>query len=269
MTVTEWLNGKLHAARTLYRMLRHLSNWSEVWSAYRVNRPMPPLRLRSGLTLYHGRHDSPVGVLHEVFGEQQYRRHVTGKLEGVMIDLGANIGGVTLDLASSALSLRVHAYEPNPATNSVLRYNIEANGLADRVTVHDEAVGRERGEMLLWTNMNSLMATGYSDAPPREGATATRVPLIDLNEVVRRTGGGPVALLKMDTEGAEADTLEGAAPSTLKAIAQVILEYHETRCPGALARCRKVLEDAGFQCLVRPFKGGQGLIYARRRNSTS
>jgi FkbM family methyltransferase len=269
MTFGEWYAFKLHAVRTLYRMARHLSNWRVVWSLYRAQRPLPSLRFRSGLTLHHGQHDSPINVLHEIFGERQYTRHINGPLTGLMIDLGANIGAVTMDCALRSGSLRVHAYEPNPATNQVLRRNVDANGLSERVTIHNEAVGRERGELMIWTNMYSMMVTGYSDVSPQPGATATRVPLIDLNEVVRRAGGGPVELLKIDTEGAEADTLEGAAPATLEAISQVILEYHDSLCPDALTRCKTVLEGAGFRCFVRPFNESQGLIYARRNGSTS
>jgi FkbM family methyltransferase len=264
MTFVGWLNFKRHAARTLWRMARWLSNWREVWSAYRAGRTLPPLRFRSGLTLYHGPHDSPVAVLHEVFGERQYARHLEAPEGGLLIDLGANIGGVTLDWARRARRLRVHAYEPNPPTNGVLRRNVEANGLADRVVVHDDAVGRAAGALELWTNVHSMVVTAYGDGPPREGAVRLSVPLIDLNEVLRRAGGGPVSLLKMDTEGAEADTLEGATPETLAAIRQVVLEYHDSLCPGALGRCRGVLERAGFRCLVRPTNERQGLIYARR-----
>jgi hypothetical protein len=111
-----------------------------------------------------------------------------------------------------------------------------------------------------------MTTTGYSDAPPATDAVALRVPLIDLNEVVRRAAGGPVSLLKIDTEGAEADTLEGASQSTLKAIKQVILEYHVGLCPEAPARCRKTLEQAGFYCLVRPTNASHGLMYAWRSN---
>ena len=264
MTIGEWLGYKFHAARTLGRMIRWLSNWSDVWSLYRARLPLPPLQFRSGLTLHHGPHDSPIGLLHEVFGDRQYRRHLSGPVEGMMIDLGANIGAVSLDWAHRSLSLRIHAYEPNPATNAVLRHNIAANGLADRITIYDEAVGRGSGELRLWTNMNSMTTTGYSDAPPARDAVAMRVQLIDLNEVVRRAGGGPVSLLKMDTEGAEADTLEGASLATLKAIQQVILEYHGGLCPDGPARCRKALEQAGFQCLIRPINASHGLMYAWR-----
>lgn len=264
MTVAEWATYKFRAARTLGRMIRWLSNWREVWSAYRHARPLPPLRFRSGFVLHHGPDDSPVALLHEIFGERHYTRHVGGRLEGVLIDLGANIGAVTVEWARRSRNLRVHAYEPNPSTNGVLRRNVEANGLAACVTVHDEAVGRAAGELRLWTNINSMAVTGYGESPPMPGAVRASVPLIDLNEVVRRAGGGPVALLKMDIEGAEADALEGATPATLARIRRVVVEYHDLRCPGAARRCRAVLERAGFRCRVRRLNAENGLIYARR-----
>ena len=265
MTFSEWFFFKYYAARTLGRMMRWLSNWREVWSSYRAGQKMPPLRFRDGLTLHHGRLDSPVALLHEVFGERHYRRHIARPLEGVMIDIGANIGAVTLDLASRSRRLRVHAYEPNPATGEVLRHNVAVNGLTDRVTVHHEAVGRAAGHLRLWTNVNSMTSTAYRDAPPTPEAVVTNVPLVDLNEVVRRAGGGPVALLKIDIEGGEVDTLEGATPATLAALRHVILEYHDRLCPNASVRCREVLEGAGFSCRVRPLNAHHGLIYARRR----
>lgn len=181
-----------------------------------------------------------------------------------MIDLGANIGAVAIDWAYRSLALRIHAYEPSPATNTMLRHNVAENGLSDRITVFNDAVGGGFGELRLWTNMNSAAATGYSDAPPAPEAVALRVPQIDLNEVVKRANGGPISLLKMDTEGAEADTLEGASLSTLQAIRQVILEYHVGLCPDAAARCRRALEQAGFSCLVRPTNESHGLMYAWR-----
>jgi FkbM family methyltransferase len=264
MTLSEWVFFKYHAARTLGRMMRWLSNWREVWSAYRVDLPPPPLRFRDGFTLHHGRLDSPVSMLHEVFGDRHYSRHVRNPSEGVLIDIGANIGAVTLDWASRSGRLHVHAYEPNPQTNDVLRHNVEANGLNDRVTVHPEAVGREPGRLRLWTNVSSVVSTAYGDGPPAPEAVATDVPLVDLNEVVRRAGGRPIELLKIDTEGGEADALEGATPETLGALRQVVLEYHDTLCPDASGRCRRVLERAGFRCLVRPLNANHGLIYARR-----
>lgn len=255
---------KLHALRVLIRMIRWLSNWREVWNCYRGGRAVAPLRFRAGFTLHHGLGDDPIMLLHEVFAEGSYRRYLGDEGEGVMIDLGANIGAVTLDMASRASALRVYAYEPNPRTNETLRRNIEGNGLGSRVTVHSDAVGRTAGESRLWTNLPSLLSTGCAELPPSPEAVAVSVPMVDLNEVIGRAGGERVALLKIDTEGAEADILEGAAASTLRAIDRVVLEYHDQLCPDALSRCRRVLESAGFCCRVRPANPYQGLLHAWR-----
>ena len=67
--------------------------------------------------------------------------------------------------------------------------------------------------------------------------------------VERRIGDGPVALTKIDAEGAEADILDGrASGKTLQRISQFVIEYHDNLCPDALARCQRVLASAGFGC---------------------
>jgi FkbM family methyltransferase len=179
----------------------------------------------------------------------------------VLIDLGANIGAVTLDFASRSAKLRVYAYEPNPMTNKVLRTNIEVNGLADRVKVYGEAIGRNFGELKLRTNLPSVLVTAYGDTRPTTEAMAVNVKMIDLNEVVRRVGE-PITLLKIDTEGAEADILEGADAVTLDSVGCVVLEYHDQLFPEALSRCKAVLTRAGFDCVVYPANPRQGLLYA-------
>src|SRR5260370_25386181 len=73
--------------------------------------------------------------------------------------------------------------------------------------------------------------------------------MVPLHTVIRRCiGDGPIALVKIDAEGAEAGILEGADAETLKEIRQFVIEYHNSLCPGALERCERVLADAGFRC---------------------
>lgn len=259
----------LKRAQRLYimlKLLRVLSNWHEVWKNYFGGQTLPPLKLRRGLTLYHTAADGPVLLVLEVFANRYYRRHLSFPKGGNVVDIGANIGAFTLDYASAGEAIHVHAYEPNPQTSETLRRNVESNQLGVRVTTYAEAVGGECGELKLWTNVPSLIATGYGDEPPSPGGRRVTVPMIDLNEVVRRVGG-PIELLKIDTEGAEVDILEGASRPTLQTIRQVVLEYHDAIRPNALESCRRVLEAARFNCLTVPDrrKGGrEGLLYAWR-----
>jgi FkbM family methyltransferase len=264
MIIVDHIVGKLRALRTLVRMMVWLSNWPEVWQAYRTSQPIPSLYFRHGLVLHSGAADDPIVLLHEVFAGRCYRRYVANLSSGVMVDIGANIGAATIDLASRFSNMEAYAYEPNPSTRNVLLRNIEQNQLAVRVHVYGDAIGRNAGEFRLMVDGSSVTATGYSKDPAAPNVTTIAVPMIGLDAVLQRVNGAHITFLKIDAEGAEADILEGASPSTLAAIGCVILEYHEWLVPGVCLRCQRVLSNAGFRVRVHRANGSQGLIYGWR-----
>ena len=185
-----------------------------------------------------------------------------------MIDLGANIGVVTLDWATRLKGVTIHAYEPHPATFAVLAANVSENRLAQRVRTYNEAVDRGPGTLLLRTFWCSVLASAYAELAEVGGndeSCSVRVPAVSLDQgIARFAGQGMVDLVKMDVEGAEADILEGAAQSTLEKIRQFVLEYHDNLCEQARARCERVLVAAGFHCRARQLLENQGLLYATR-----
>lgn len=240
------MNGAFNAARRArLRVLlwRHLSNGRDVWRAYCDGAQVPPLRFRNGLTLSHGDGDAPVFLFFEVFANGCYRRRFDPPQDGVIVDIGANIGAFTLDCAARFLSVTIEAYEPNPHTYTLLRQNIEANGLEERVRTYPEAVGREAGVLKLWTGHGTIAATAYPDPAEARGLFA-ECRVVDLATVFARTSRR-IDLVKIDAEGAEADILEGGR-AALSQAAQYVGEYHEDRDPGVLGRCRSVLEAGGF-----------------------
>src|SRR5277367_1858547 len=119
-------NPKLFAAYVLAQFIRHLKNWSAVWSAYRRAAPLPVFEFRNGIILHHGPADDPVMLFHEVIIGGCYRRYLTRPVRGTILDIGANIGMTSLDFISRTPGLEIHAYEPNPITRNILRKNIEA-----------------------------------------------------------------------------------------------------------------------------------------------
>ena len=249
----------------LLRMMRWFVNWKEIWRPYFSSDPLPTLHLRCGLRLHHTIADGPVPTVFEVFADKCYSSYFDIPKEGVILDIGANIGVFTLYCTEISDNVFIYAYEPNPKTNETLRRNIVANNLEDRVKIYDEAVGRARSDFRIWTNVPSLIASGYGATAPSHEEGSITVPMVDLNEVVDRVGQS-VELLKIDIEGAEADLLEAASLLTLNKIKRVVLEYHEYLGTDALTRCNSVLEASGFVCQVRPNKrdhGKSGLLYAR------
>lgn len=262
--VSRWVSNKWSGAILLVHMVRLLSNWREVWMCKRRKQPLPPLKFRNGLILNHGAYDDPLLLLDEIFIKRLYDLKARPPRDGVMVDIGANIGAVVEFFGFAHPTLRIHAYEPNPSSFQMLQQNVQDNHLARTVTAFPEAVGRNVGHLSLWVNVSSVLSTAYADAAPDAGGSKVSVPMISLDEVCRRLEGSPIWFLKIDTEGAEGDILEGASTSSLAAVQHAIVEYHDNIVPGVSARCRRVLEAAGFRChtFVHPWE--EGIIYASR-----
>jgi FkbM family methyltransferase len=252
--------AKLWALRALWRMFRYLRNWRDVWAAYRRSRPLPALQFRRGFVLNHGPTDDPILLLHTVFARSEY-----GSLASIrsrhLVDIGANIGSVTLDLVSRDPAIKVDAYEPNPMTFDTLTRNVRDNALESRVRVFREAVTGENGVVTLWSGESSVLSSVSGGAAI--GGVSISVPAVSLDDAIRRTGAEQVAV-KIDAEGAEVAMLESASDATLAAIQELALEYHDTIVPGARERCVAVLAKAGFVCRSLPFNGDQGILVAHR-----
>jgi FkbM family methyltransferase len=154
----------------------------------------------------------------------------------LMVDVGANVGLYSL-LAASVDGVQVVAFEPNDLARERAAANAAANGLAGRIDLRPLAVGRAAGAGRVTTGLgpeNRLLGGAETTVLP-EGAQAVQV--VTLDECV----AGPVALLKVDVEGGEADVLDGAHRVLSTARPVLILEANDL--PALTAR----LVDLGYQ----------------------
>jgi len=126
----------------------------------------------------------------------------------VALDVGANLGLVSVLLALTSPSARVFALEPHPAVYRYLLWNLRANNVTDRVwPMRLGGCDTRRGRWVaLWPWMPPA---AYRAAPwlPREvlAALATRVRsrCVTLRELLLMLRARSVALLKVDCEGCE------------------------------------------------------------------
>jgi len=118
------------------------------------------------------------------------------------VDIGANIGYYTLNLAQAGAG-RVIAIEPNPPTLARLRYNIDINGMNDKVTVIPAGVGPE-GELDFHLT-RGLGGSGF--LAPAQGAPTIRVRTIPLLDILADNGVSEIGALKIDIEGFEDQAL--------------------------------------------------------------
>ena len=145
----------------------------------------------------------------------------TARPDWVMLDVGANVGAVTLALARfTSPSGTVHAFEPGPPNLLRLRANLALNpALAARVTVHAAGVGETPGE-LRWQEEAGNPGNAMLGA---DGTHA--VPVITLDDFAAKQGLTRLDFIKVDVEGMELNVFRGAQ-QTLKKLRPVI--YFET-----------------------------------------
>src|SRR5581483_3209222 len=135
------------------------------------------------------------------------------------IDVGANVGPVTLALARQVGPTgRVLAIEPGPPYVARLRRNLQVNPrLKDRVVILQSGISETEGS-LLWRPdpvhpFNAGLSHVHGTAVPGE----VRVPVTTLDTAIAQQKWDRVDFIKIDVEGMELEVLRGAR-GTLKAL---------------------------------------------------
>ncbi len=135
---------------------------------------------------------------------------------GSWIDLGANIGTTVIPAALAGAAC--HAVEPEPANLQLLRRNVERNGVAGRVTVHEAAAWHEAAELAFEIAPANLgdhrVRTAAPDSNDAYGEAARATVTVSARPVDALIDAGSLAgpvLVKVDVQGAEGHALAGGA----------------------------------------------------------
>ena len=132
------------------------------------------------------------------------RKHLSG---GTLIDVGANVGSVSLLLADTIEDAIL--FEPNPVAAARARENLARNQLSFKV--YELALSDSNGE-IRFESHGAVESVGHVVVNPVSSQSATRmVPCITFDEFLRQHGDPdfPVSLVKIDVEGHENWVLRG------------------------------------------------------------
>lgn len=182
-----------------------------------------------------------------LFGEVYRLPEAPG--DGVVIDVGANIGMAAVWFNSKYPGRAIHCFEPLPDNARMIALN------APSAHINPVAVGAARGTATLAVDADQVMA---STIPYEHAAGMLQVNVISLDDYVVRLGIDRVAILKIDTEGMELDVLAGAK-TTLDRTDSISIETH------GLERHQKtirVLAQAGCRLQREAFDRSTGLVFA-------
>ncbi|MDB9446463.1 FkbM family methyltransferase [Anabaena sp. CS-542/02] len=143
--------------------------------------------------------------------------------DGDLIDVGANLGVVSLILAKRFFSRKVHSFEPNPSTFSSLKKNTELNK-CNNVLLQNIVVADHNGEIAFNADPTYRGTTSIS----QEGEHLINLPCITLDNYAKSHSIENISFLKVDVEGYEELVFSGAIE--LLREKRVNLIYYEV-CP--------------------------------------
>ncbi len=179
--------------------------------------------------------------------ERLLRQRAAGTVRTI-IDAGANIGLASLYFAQAFPSARILAVEPDLDNFEILVHNVRS--LKDRVECVraafwpvDEPLQMDREP---FRGGREWARTVRRLAEPAEGGGVVTVPVVTPPGAVARLGGGPVDLLKMDIEGAEAEFFADVdrCRNLLTRTRAIAIEVHPERIDPH--RVLYALDEAGF-----------------------
>jgi len=181
------------------------------------------------------------------------------------LDIGANVGDWTACALAVEPSAKVIAAEPGDSPRASLERRFAGD---HRVTIIPKAVARESGHQTFHLTQHSHNG---SLKPPRNmdeyyghGWRVADVVDVETTTVDELSAGRPVAVLKIDVQGAEQEVLAGA-DETLRRTAAVLLEvtfvsHYEEDAGFTLLDSH--LRELGFELvgLSEPFKSKKGIV---------
>jgi FkbM family methyltransferase len=206
-------------------------------------------------------HNLDFKVINETWIENVYRIH-QGQFfgGGVFIDVGANIGAVSLFVDSfnkdreDNSKIKVYAVEPEPNNLSLLNQNIE-NNPTENITIVNNAIWHEE-KMVSISNRGGNSSILDTDEDKSEVLAITLETLFSTYDIKE------VDVMKIDIEGAEFDLIINTPAETLAKINRLVLEFDKSFDGRFGQMIEKLSKQFGIDILGSPERGGY--VYANR-----
>jgi methyltransferase, FkbM family len=168
-----------------------------------------------GYNLYYSRGTSLIKrLLEEGYYEQELCERIVQELQTVdhpiFVDVGCNVGLISLYVASQIPAATIYAFEPGPHQFQMMKYTLLDNKLNERIHLFNEAAGREPGEHTFFVHRTEdASGDGFMDTGRAGDAKKITVKVTTLDRWWEQCGRPNVNVVKIDTEGAEFWVLAG------------------------------------------------------------
>jgi FkbM family methyltransferase len=150
----------------------------------------------------------------------------------VYLDIGANIGLMSIAALAIRPDCSVVSVEPSPATLQYLYRTHEANANRGRWTIVPKAVAASSGEAVFFEGMPAEAAfDGLRDTGRGGEKKGITVPVTTIDALWAELGQPPVSVIKMDIEGGECDALAGAHACLTSQRPLIVIEWTRLHLP--------------------------------------
>ena len=167
---------------------------------------------------------------------------------GKMIDVGANLGYFSLLWAASHPANKCISFEAAPRNLDILRNNVEQNGLGTKIRIIPKAAAAQSGR--LFFDLGPEDQRGWGGIASVRGERQIEVEAVRIDEEV--ANDEPVALLKVDVEGADAWALMGCDQLLrAKLVEEIWFEQNKPRMKTLGIQenaAQEYLESVGYCC---------------------
>ena len=173
-------------------------------------------------------------VADEINNTKEYNFKKLNFKEGdVVVDIGGNIGMVSIYLAKKFPFLKIYAYEPVKQNYESFLHNIKLNNIPDgTISVENKAVTSDGRSINMSLNrMNSGSAYVSQDTDTAKQGKNSGIKSTTIDKIFKKHNIKELKLLKIDCEGSEYEILQNADVNLLKQIKSLRGEFHQSGKP--------------------------------------
>jgi len=185
----------------------------------------PSIPIPGGSRLYPAdRFNDYVSIAIQHPGEEERRLvdNLFGASGGVFIDVGANVGAMSLLAHGTGRASRILAFEPSHRYCEAWHHNMNANQV-DNATLVQAAVGDYNGIAEFRVDPRMPLNGKLNVGQVHFSTITQKVSMVTLDSVLQTHDPESIALLKIDVEGAEPLVIRGASEALRSGMVRAIL----------------------------------------------
>lgn len=175
----------------------------------------------------HGVRPVIIGGIYEPIETEAILTLLAKYNEPVFLDIGANIGLMSLNVLSEYPNARVYAFEPGTHQNSLFKKTIISNQLNGSIYLYDVALSNKTGVATFASHESQhVSGDGFLDTGRAGKSSNVSVQTQTLDNWWEANNNPSINALKVDTEGSELWVLQGAKAVIKTCAPDIFLEIN-------------------------------------------